>query len=356
MAVTLYVDAARWRRHLSQTITASPGLIPVIKGCGYGFGLDLLVAEASRLHGSHGVGTVAVGTYCEAPVALGVFPGDVLVMEPYRPSIHGSLAHLSHPSLVHTVTYGADVADLVGRVGRPRVVVEGLSSMNRHGVPAPYLGETLASLGDAELVAVGLHLPLGTGHLEEIRRWVDLVDGLADGSEQSGTPVDRWQVSHVTPAELASLSAAYPRRSFEARVGTELWLGDPVALVVRAHVLDVRPVARGDHAGYRQRRLAAGHLLVVSGGTSHGVALEAPRAVDSVRGRVIVLAESALEAAGRVRSPFTVSGRNAWFVEPPHMQVSLLSLPDGVTPPAVGAEVEVRVRLTILRADAVTLR
>ncbi len=355
MAVTLYVDAVRWRRHLSQTIHASPGLIPVIKGCGYGFGLGLLVAEASRLHGSEGVGTIAVGTYAEAPVALEVFPGDVLVMEPYRPAIHGSLAHLSHPSLVHTVTYGADVADLVGRVGRPRVVVEGLSSMNRHGVPAPYLGETLASLGDAELVAFGLHLPLGTGHLEEIRRWVDLVDSLGDGSVRSAARVRRWQVSHVTPAELASLTAAYPGRSFEARVGTELWMGDPDALVVRAHVLDVRAVARGDRAGYRQRRLGAGYLVVASGGTSHGVALESPSAVDSVRVRAIVLAEGAMEAAGRVRSPFTLSGRNAWFVEPPHMQVSMLSLPEGVTPPQVGDEIVVRVRLTILHADAVVL-
>ena len=62
-----------------------------------------------------------------------------------------------------------------------------------------------------------------------------------------------------------------------------------------------------------------------------------------------------MEAAGRVRSPFTISGRATWFVEPPHMQVSLLSLPEGVTPPAVGDEVEVRVRHTTLHADAVVL-
>lgn len=352
MALTLHVDAARWRGHLSRTVQASPGLIPVIKGCGYGFGMGLLVAEANRLHGAEGVGTIAVGTYAEVPVALDAFDGDVLVMEPYRPSIHGGLAHLGHPALVHTVTYAPDIADLAGRIGRPRVVVEGLSSMNRHGVPAAYLGETLTNLEDAELVAVSLHLPLGTGHLDEISRWVDLAAAL---DPAVATGIRRWQVSHVSPSELVELRSRYPGRSFEARVGTGLWLGDPGAAVVRAHVLDVRPVARGDHAGYRQRRLGAGHLVVASGGTAHGVGLEAPSAADSVRGRAIVLAEGALEAAGRVRSPFTVGGRTAWFVEPPHMQVSLLSLPEGAIPPAVGDEVDVRVRLTILHADEVVL-
>src|SRR4029453_13447976 len=85
--LTLHVDATRWRAHLAATVAANPGLIPVVKGNGYGFGLDLLLAEGGRRTGSSGVGMIAVGTYAEAPLALAGFPGDVLVMEPYRPVI-----------------------------------------------------------------------------------------------------------------------------------------------------------------------------------------------------------------------------------------------------------------------------
>jgi hypothetical protein len=343
VALTLHVDAARWRAHLAATLLANPGLIPVVKGNGYGFGLDLLVAECARLHGSAGVGMIAVGTYAEAPVALAGFPGDVLVMEPYRPVIHATLSLLGNGALVHTITHGPDLDDLASRIGRPRVVVEGLSSMNRHGVPADWMQQTLDTLAPCELLALSLHLPLGSGHAPEVRRWVDRF------------AVPEWQLSHVTPAEQTELRAAYPDHTFRVRVGTQLWLGDPQACVVRGHVLDVRHVSTGDRAGYRAKRLRAGWLLVVAGGTAHGVALEAPSGADSLRHRAVAFAEGALEAAGRVRSPFRVGGHTTWFVEPPHMHVSLVMLPEGSTPPEVGDEVDVRVRNTTLRADAVVL-
>lgn len=343
MAVTLHVDSARWRDHQARTVAANPGLVPVVKGNGYGFGPDVLLAETVRLNGATGLDTIAVGTYAEAPRALDAFPGDVLVMEPYRPVLHGELDVLSSPSLVHTITYRPDLDDLAARTGRPRFVVEGLTSMNRHGVPADWMDQALAGLDHADLLGLSLHLPLGEGHLQEVSRWVDRF------------AVPRWYVSHLSPAEQAALRAAYPEVEVRPRIGTELWLGDPGATAVRAHVLDVRQVATGDRAGYRQRRLHAGHLVVVSGGTSHGVAMESPSPASSWRQRAIVLAEGALEASGRVRSPFRVGGRSALFVEPPHMQVSLVALPEGVSPPEVGEEIDVRVRATTLSADAVVL-
>ena len=82
MAFVLHVDGERWRAAHDRFVADEPGVVPVIKGNGYGFGRDLLCAEAARL----GVPMIAVGTYAELPEALATFAGDVLVMEPFRGS------------------------------------------------------------------------------------------------------------------------------------------------------------------------------------------------------------------------------------------------------------------------------
>ncbi len=344
MSLTLSVDATRWRASLDATVAGMPGLVPVVKGNGYGLGLERLLSECVRLQETSSVDLVAVGTYFEAAVALERFPGDVLVLEPYRPPLHADLPWLAQPALVHTVASAEDLHHLAARTGRPRVALEGLTSMNRHGMALPALCALHGDPHGADVVAATLHLPLGAGHVVEVERWV-----------RSAPSVRAWWLSHVTAAELDILRHRHPGTSFRPRVGTALWLGDESALSVRADVLDVRPVAPGDRAGYRRRRLRSGTLLVVSGGTAHGVALEAPSGAGTLRQRAIAVAEGLLEAAGRVRSPFTVGGHRAWFVEPPHMQVSLLQLPASVPPPAVGDAVSVRVRHTTLRADRVEL-
>ena len=337
MSFVLHVDGERWRSAHDRFVADRPGIVPVVKGNGYGFGRDLLCAEAARL----GVELVAIGTYAELPEALATFGRDVLVMEPYRAAIRGGLPDLANRRAVHTVTTLDDVEDLRAANPEARVVVEGLTSMNRFGAPATDVAGLAA---DADAVGVTLHLPLGTGHVEEISRFVAAVPNVRD-----------WYVSHVTRDELAVLADRFPDNEFRPRVGTDLWYADPASYEVRAHVLDVRPVDRGTHAGYRQRALTGGHLLVVSGGTSHGVAMESPSSAATARTRAIAVAEGLLEAAHRVRSPFTVAGTMPRFVEPPHMQCSLLSLPAGVTPPRVGDEVTVRMRLTTTTPDAVVV-
>jgi hypothetical protein len=52
-----------------------------------------------------------------------------------------------------------------------------------------------------------------------------------------------------------------------------------------------------------------------------------------------------------VRSPYTVAGKHRLFAEPPHMQASMLFLPAGTPVPAVGDEVDVRVRFTATGFD-----
>ena len=94
---------------------------------------------------------------------------------------------------------------------------------------------------------------------------------------------------------------------------------------------------RGERVGYRQGRVPArGPRARVAGGTSHGIGLEAPRAVTGVAERGKAVAKGGLEAAGLALSPFTIDGKQRWFAEPPHMQASMVLLPEGATVPAVG--------------------
>jgi hypothetical protein len=69
----------------------------------------------------------------------------------------------------------------------------------------------------------------------------------------------------------------------------------------------------------------------------------------------VTLAKGSLDAAGRALSPFTVSGRQRWFAEPPHMQASMLFLPSSVKPPAVGDEITVDVRYTTTTFDRIIM-
>ena len=52
-----------------------------------------------------------------------------------------------------------------------------------------------------------------------------------------------------------------------------------------------------------------------------------------------------------MRSPYTIDGKQRLFAEPPHMQASMLFLPDGSHVPVVGDEVDVRVRFTATTFD-----
>ncbi len=340
MGFDLHVDATRWHRHTDEVVAATPGIVPVIKGNGYGLGRDTLAAEAGRL----GLDTIAVGTYAEVPAALETFAGDVMVLTPWRPFF----ADVVHDSrVVHTVGRVDDVAALAQHHPGSRVVLEGETSMARHGFDRHELASAVAVLGDLVVEGFAIHLPLEGGHLAEADRWAAALDA-------SQVETTRLFVSHLSPTELARLREQRPHLEVRPRIGTRLWLGDLGALTVRAHVLDVHHVSRGEHVGYRQRAVPRdGYLLVVAGGTSHGVGLEAPKAGGVVtRGKSF--ARGGLEAAGLSRSPFTIDGRQRWFVEPPHMQASMLYLPAGATPPAVGDVVTAAVRFTTATFDTTT--
>ena len=340
MSFTLQVDAAAWRRHQDAVRAGLPDLVPVVKGNGYGFGLARLAAEAARLDAV----AVAVGLAREVDAVRAAYDGPVLVLTPWSPATD---AVPQDPSVVHTVAH-LDALRAVGAAGtRPAVVVEVQTSMRRHGLTTADLAQVAPLLGAVDLRGWALHLPLAGSHLGEARQLLGLLRRLA-------LPVPALWVSHLAPADVARLAATGVR--VLPRVGTRLWLGDRSAFHAQGTVLDVKPLTRGDRYGYRQRHAArAASLLTVSGGTTHGVGLEAPKPVGTPLARAKVLALGALAATGRTRSPFTVAGRQPWFAEPPHMQVSMLLLPADVPPPALGSEVRCEVRMTTASFDAVLL-
>lgn len=340
MSLTLYVDGDRWRAQMRDLLATHPALVPVVKGNGYGFGNARLARKASWL----GVDTVAVGTYDEVADVSTRFSGTILVLTPWRP-FEQSVVY--DERVVHTVGRIEDLRALASRDDTPRVVLERMTSMRRHGLTAEGLREAAGLLGHTvRLEGVALHLPMAHGsHLPEVERL--MTDVVA-----AGLPTRRVFVSHLTDPEMEALAASYPDYELRPRVGTRLWLGDRSALAVRAAVLDAHPVGRGDVFGYRGRRAPrAGTILVVSGGTAHGIGLEAPNAAESLRQRAATLARGGLDAAGLARSPFTVGGKQRLFAEPPHMQASMLFVPRGARVPEVGSEVDVRVRFTATSFD-----
>jgi alanine racemase len=417
MTFTVHIDGARWRRHTASTRDsvrtaisagthqhADGDLVPVAKGNGYGIGSDRLAAEATRL----GLSRLAVGTVLEAAALAPSYDGDLLVLTPFEPADAAAarawveLAHGPHADrIVRTVSSRTGWDTLLVGPGPVRVVVEALTSMGRFGLSAEEILELLAAPSTLEAITsdavriegLALHLPLAqptsahlavpgarwhdaavapappsgsTARVSEALAWgLGWQQALADLSDRVARTADAdaltaltssaalW-VSHLDDTELATLRTALPDIALYARVGTRLWLGDRGALQARGTVLAVHEVARGEASGYRQRRASrAGAVVVVAGGTAHGVALEAPSAAASVRQRAVAAGTGVLEAGGRALSPFHVGGKQRWFAEPPHMQVSLVRVPQGVVLPLVGDELDVDVRMTTVHPDLV---
>jgi alanine racemase len=341
VSLTLHVDGPRWQAHLAGYLGGHRGVVPVVKGNGYGLTRPLLADTVDRL----GLPVLAVGTYDEVDsVRQGRYRGDVLVLTPWRPL---EATERRRPWLIHTVSRLADLRALSG--SGERVVVEVLTSMRRHGIAAHEVPEAISLLDGLRFEGWAMHLPLVGDTYAEARALARLVAGTAthDG--------DRLWVSHLTGDAAARLQEA-TRTEVRLRVGTRLWLGDRGALAARSTVLDAHEMERGQTAGYRQRRAHAdGTLLVVSGGTAHGVALEAPAPMTGPRQRGAALAKGGLAATGRALSPFRVDGKQRWFFEPPHMQASLLWLPAGAAVPAIGDTVGLDVRFTTTLFDRVQI-
>lgn len=341
MSLVMRVDGDRWRSHLRHVVAESPGLIPVAKGNGYGFGVGSLARRAEWL----GVETLAVGTYDELDEATSRFPGDIVVLTPWRPYLPAAVAALENPRIIHTVGTLRDLAALAGK----RVAVEVATSMRRHGFEPNRLAEALAA-ADAHIEAITVHLPL-PGPTNRVE-FAQLLNAIVPAALARG--VGEVWVSHLSNDQIRA--ADTEGLVVRPRVGTQLWLGDPEAITVEATVLDRHVVERGDTFGYRRRAAkAAGSIIIVSGGTAHGIGLESPAGSLTPRDRAATVARGGLDALGRVRSPFFVGDHQVMFAEPPHMQSSMLFIPKDIPAPAPGDVVRARVRHTATAFDRVEI-
>ncbi len=218
--------------------------------------------------------------------------------------------------------------------------------MLRHGFSATGLRDARPARRRAEAASsvegVALHLPLAHTlwpHLSEVERLMN--DVVAAGSTGRRHRARTIWVSHLTEAELATLARRTPTSpsapasapasgsatAAPSRCGPPCWT-------------PTRSSAATPTATAAARPRAPGTILVVSGGTAHGIGLEAPTGEATLKARAASIARGGLDAAGFVRSPYTVGGKQRLFAEPPHMQASMLFIPAGAAVPAVGDEVD----------------
>ena len=340
MGLTLHVDQKKWRSHIDDFAAVHPGLIPVIKGGGYGLGAERLASEAIRI----GSRIVAVGTPAEALEVRKVFTGEILILSPWRaalPRISGALHTLSS---IEAINAWPD---------RAPVVVEILTDTRRHGISRNDFGRLSELLRDLDCRGLAFHLPLAPSR-NRVQIVIAEIEKVLEANISPNLFRQTIWISHISEQDLAILRAKYPHFTFLERVGTALWLGASDALRITATVLDRHQVNIGERIGYRQRRLrSSGWLLIAAGGTENGIGLESPPSDLSPAGRFKIIAKALLAASGVQLSPYSFHKKRLRFAEPPHMQCSLLLIGKGQVP-EIGAEIDVTVRLTTTRFDVIT--
>lgn len=338
MTLRLTVATHEWHEAQARLQEQVPGLVPVAKGNGYGFGLDALAREANRMR----AGVVAVGIAQEVTtVRLAGWRGDVVVLNPWRPFDELAMSLLEDPKVITTVSRAEDVAALARTHPRSRVVLELDTTMHRHGMATAELAGL--DIGELHFEGWSIHLP-ATGSLQEATALAEAAVGRRRGA--------LW-VSHLSVADYRMLRTNIGVRT-HMRIGTRLWLGAPETLTTTATVLDVHPIRRGGRLGYHQARAPRdGFIVVASGGTAHGIALAAPVPQRNLRQRFNTVADGLMRATGSTLSPFTIAGRKRPFAEPPHMHSSMLFVAGSDPGVAVGDDIPVTCRMTTTRFDEI---
>lgn len=382
MTFALTVDRHLFEKNINTVIDGfkkvNADVIPVIKGNGYGFTRRALCHESTKL----GVNRIAVGTVFELDQALTDFGNEIVVLEPFNPNDQLSVAAWQNATKNNAHRIIAVIAgshfSQAANAGIKFALIEGKTSTHRFGVnPNEILGLINGDQNNIQIVGLNLHLPIAdpenldkkvfsnserinnrksSPRLNEIFSWVNAI---APRVNEMGWPL-KLNLSHVLAKDVSEIFDFAKEKNLNievsVRLGTSLWLGNQKALKATGTVLEIHELT-GDHehVGYRQ---VDGHgharLLVVSGGTSHGVALAGPASRITLRSKAIALSEGIFESLGKVRSPFKLGKKNLAFAEPPHMHVSLLWCEDRKV--KVGDQLECTVRNTTATFDVINFR
>lgn len=356
MSLTLYI-AKEWEEHVRQVLALYPSCWPVLKGSGYGFGIALLAATAHTLGQTH----LAVGTVEEARL---IRPeqafAEILVLVPTMSPLQAvdlagdllfTVGHERH--LEHLVRSARQLGAGVRSAKPLPIVIKGQTSMRRFGWSLAEVRQLQSVLGEfqraypLDVRGFSIHLPrtqVDDGAAAEVEIWARELT-VADWAAKT-----LW-VSHLSAERYHDLASRFPEIRLVMRMGSDLWQHDP-CLYARSTVLAVQEIAKGQTYGYGQKQARRAMRLVhVSGGTANGIGLE-PQVR---RGGLREGLGQVFKGQDLLPSPFYYQGERLPFAEPPHMQVSILSLPEGMSCPQIGNELAVAVRMSMTRFDQVRL-
>ena len=203
MTFDLHVDVESWREHLAAVLAEHPGLVPVAKGNGYGFGIDLLGAETGRL----GLGALAVGTRYEVARPARRTPATSSCSRP------GTTASTRCPSRTTRRSARCRRSRRCTHSRHPgrRRASSSRSRRRCTGTACRTTGSSRWPRSSTGLTLEGfaLHLPLAEPKLGRLAETEALIARLWGAA----LPVERLWVSHLSPSELRSGAGASTRRS-----------------------------------------------------------------------------------------------------------------------------------------------
>lgn len=315
MSLRLTVHESAFRAHVSHVVGSTPGLIPVVKGNGYGLGRPFLMQLVSALLGP--AQAVAVGTVFEAQDIPA--PTPVYILTPI-----GDFDQVAIPTnAIPTVATERDLAVLQSKGWKSPVVVKLASPMQRFGVASQDFLTLVQQVAAAGLTihSCSLHLPLHQSTEEIINQlttWIPLIPTSVSIS-----------LSHISSTQLVVLRETFPTAEFEVRLGTALWHGDKSFFSLHTEVLAVHSIEKGTAAGYHSTAAPAdGHIVVVAAGTAHGV--------------------SPLENG---LSPFHFQQQRLTLLEAPYMHSAMCFVALGQPCPKIGDAIDVQRPLNSVAPD-----